>query len=276
MDPLTTQILDTFKSFFVIPDIPINMVLIGLGIAILFGAIWIATFYPPLSKHPWLWVILVASFFSTAILTAFLQIPLQYGVTKFFDIFLSHQNMQTYILIVGVPTMIVAAIVQIGARLLPVLIYWLANKRTMEPRTALYFGAFAGLGPAIIEAFQVHSQLFAYGWDVSLIQYNGLISLLPFIERFFIIGLHTCAIAIAAYGLAKGKWWQFVLIIVALDFVLNYITVLLGIQVLGAVYAEIIIFVLAALTVAAALWLRWSKTKNSIPETSTAGRKSTK
>jgi hypothetical protein len=177
------------------------------------------------------------------------------------DTFLSHQNMLTYVLIVSIPSMIIAAIIQVGARLLPVVIYWLSNKRTLDPKMALFFGVFAGAGVGIIEAFQVHSQLFAYGWDISMIQFNGLIAILPFIERFFIIGFHVSAIAIAAYGLAKGKWWQFSLVIVAIYFILNYNSVLMGTQVIGAGYAEIIVFVLAILTIAAALWLRWAKIK---------------
>lgn len=262
MDPLTSQILDAFKSFFIIPNIPATSALIAVAIAILFGAIWIAAFYPPLFRQPWLWVILVASFFATAILTAFIQLPFQYAVTKIFDTFLSRQDMLVYFLIVGIPVAIIAAIVQVGAKLLPVIIYWIAGKRTLEPKTALFFGLFAGAGVGVIEAFQFNSQLFAFGWDISLIKINGLVAILPFIERFFIIGFHASAIAIAAYGLAKGKWWQFSLVVVVLYFIHNYSSVLLGLRVINAGYIEIIILIVAILTAAGALWLRWLKNGN--------------
>jgi hypothetical protein len=265
MGSLSTQMIESFKSFFLIPDIPLGLVLVGLAIALLFGAIWIAAYYPTILKETWLWIMLIAGFLFTAIFTAFLQIPLQYASTKICDIFLSHQNMVTYTLVASVPAMIIASIIQVGAKLLPVVIYWLAIKRNMEPKTALLFGVFAGAGIGIVEAFQVHSQLFSYGWSLSLIQTNGILVILPFIERFLIIGFHIGAIAIAAYGLAKGKWWQYSLVIVALYFILNYTAVLMGTQVLAVGYVELIIFVIAILTAAAALWLRWNKPKQTEP-----------
>jgi hypothetical protein len=265
MEPLTMQMIEAFKSFFIIPEISLGLALVGLGIAIIFGAIWIAAYYPPIARETWLWIMLVAGFLFTAFLTAFLQIPLQYASTEICDIFLSHENMQTYVLAASIPAMIIASIVQVGAKLLPVVIFWLATKRTMEPKTALFFGVFAGAGIGIIEAFQVHSQLFSYGWSLSLIQNNGILVILPFVERFLSVGFHIGAIAIAAYGLAKGKWWQYSLVIVALYFILNYSTVLMGTQVLSVVLVEIIIFVVAILTSAAALWLRWGKIKQTEP-----------
>jgi hypothetical protein len=265
MDSLATQMLDSFKSFFTVPDISAGLIIIGLAIALVFAAIWIAAYYPTILKEAWLWIILVAGFIFTAFFTAFLQIPLQYASTKICDLFLSHQNMRVYVLIASIPAMIIAAIIQVGSRLLPVVIYWLFNKRTMELNTALWFGVFAGAGVGIVEAFQVHSQLFMYGWNLSLIQSNGIIVIIPFIERFLIMGFHISAIAIAAYGLAKGKWWQYSLIVAALYFILNYITVLMGTQILPALYAELILFVISILTAAGALWLRWHKPKQPVP-----------
>jgi hypothetical protein len=254
MELLATQIFDSFKSFFAVPDIGLGLVLIALAIALVFSAIWIAAFYPNIVKDFWAWIILIAGFIFTAILTAFLQIPLQYGSTKILDTFLSHQNMVTYMLIVSIPALIIAAIIQVGARLLPVVIYWLSNKRTLEPKTALMLGAFAGAGIGIVQALQLHCSLL---YVMSQIQPVGVFVI--FLESFLTVGFNICTIAIASYGMAKGKWWQYSLVVAALYFVFNYITQLMNLQILGPLFVEIIIVILALLTAAAALWLRWRK-----------------
>lgn len=254
MELLASQIFDSFKSFFAVPEIGLGLVLIALASALVFGAIWIAAFYPHIVKDYWAWIILVAGFIFTAILTAFLQMPLQYGSTKICDMFLSHQNMVTYMLVVSIPALIIAAIIQIGAKLLPVVIYWLSNKRTLEPKTALMFGAFAGAGIGIVQAFQLHSSLL---YIISQIHPLGVFVI--FLESFLTVGFNICAIAIASYGMAKGKWWQYSLVIAALYFIINYITQLMNLQILAPLFAEIIIVIIALLTAAAALWLRWRK-----------------
>lgn len=259
MDPLSAQIIEAFQSFFRIPEVPGVLVLIGFAIAIFLGAIWIAAYLPPLFKNAWLWVILVASFFSLAFFTAFIQIPLQYASTKICDAFLSRQDMQIYTLVAAIPAMIIAAIVKVGAMLLPVIIFWLKNKKDMKPAVGLFFGLFAATGVTIIESFQINASILGLGWDLSLIRFSGMLAFLPFIERLMIMGFFISSMAIAGYGLAKGKWWQFSLVIAALFFIYNYVAILMGIRVLAPLYAEIIVFILAILTAAAGLWLRWSK-----------------
>lgn len=262
MELLASQIFDSFKSFFAIPEIGLGLVLIALVSALVFGAIWIAAFYPNVVKDFWSWIILIAGFIFTAILTAFLQIPLQYGSTKILDTFLSHQNMVTYMLVVSIPALIIAAIIQVGARLLPVVIYWLSNKRTLEPKTALMFGAFAGAGIGIMQAFQLHGSLL---YIIGQIQPLGIFVI--FLESFLTVGFNICAIAIASYGMAKGKWWQYSLVIAALFFIINYITQLMNLQLVGPLFAEIIIVIIALLTAAAALWLRWRKPVQQVETT---------
>ena len=166
--------------------------------------------------------------------------------------------MVTYLLIVSIPAMIIAAIIQVGSKLLPVVIYWLTNKRTLEPKTALMFGAFAGVGIGIVQAFQLHCNLL---FVMSQVPPLGVFFI--FLESFLTIGFNVGAIAIAAYGLAKSKWWQYSLVMVALYFIINYITMLMGTQVLAPLYVEIIIYILAILTAAASLWLRWRTPKQA-------------
>ena len=60
-----------FLSFFANPSVW------GIGLAIYFGAIWLAPYYPPLLKKPWLWAAMVVSAFLALVAASFIQIPLQ-------------------------------------------------------------------------------------------------------------------------------------------------------------------------------------------------------
>ncbi len=54
-----------------------NFSLTGLGLAIIFGAIWLTGYWPPLFKRYWLWAVLITSAFLTLLVVAFIQLPLQ-------------------------------------------------------------------------------------------------------------------------------------------------------------------------------------------------------
>ena len=84
-----------------------------------------------------------------------------------------------------------------------------------------------------------------------------------FWERFFVVAFHVAASALAGYGLAKGKGWQFYLIVSLLHIILNFSVLLLRSGVLSIVWVEIYITVVAVLVAAYALRLRWGK---SVPE----------
>lgn len=49
------QMIDFILSWFANPS------LIGISLAILFGAIWLVGYWPPLFKKPWLWAVLAIS-----------------------------------------------------------------------------------------------------------------------------------------------------------------------------------------------------------------------
>ena len=65
------NMVDFFLSWFSAPSI------VGIGLAIVFGAVWLVGYWPPLFKRPWLWTVLVISAFLSLIAVAFIQIPLQ-------------------------------------------------------------------------------------------------------------------------------------------------------------------------------------------------------
>ena len=60
-----------FMSFFQ------NLTVWGIILAILFGTIWIISFWPSMIKQPWHWAVLFGSALFTAFAIAFVQRPFQ-------------------------------------------------------------------------------------------------------------------------------------------------------------------------------------------------------
>ena len=80
---------------------------------------------------------------------------------------------------------------------------------------------------------------------------------LGFWERFFAVAFHIAVSSIAGYGLAKRMGWQFYLIASFLHGLVNYGVILAQAGLLNTIQLEIYVAVLAVVTTAAALWLRW-------------------
>ena len=62
---------DFFLSFFANPS------LLGIGLAIVFGAIWLLGYWLPLFKRHWFWGIMACSAMLALAAAGFVQIPLQ-------------------------------------------------------------------------------------------------------------------------------------------------------------------------------------------------------
>jgi hypothetical protein len=77
------------KSFVLYPGLKLEWMLIGIAVAVVFGAVWLLAHWPPLFKKPWLWAVAVVSAFLTLLAITFVQIPLQIWVgqalTNFWD-----------------------------------------------------------------------------------------------------------------------------------------------------------------------------------------------
>ena len=52
------QMIDFFVSWFVYPNILWTSLLLGVGLAIVFGAVWFAPYRTPILKKPWAWAVL--------------------------------------------------------------------------------------------------------------------------------------------------------------------------------------------------------------------------
>ena len=232
----------------------------GIGLAIAFGAVWLAGYRPPLFKKPWLWVVLVSSAFLTLAVISFIQVPLGVWTGQALSHFWSQEVLMRWIFLAGIPQILLTGLVQEGSKLVPVVVYWWRSGKNIDPKLGLAVGAVAGAGFGIFEAQWALNAIFASGWTWEIMQSGGFMTLLGFWERFFTVAAHIAFSALAGYGLAKGWGWQFYLIASVLHGLLNYSAVLWQAGLLTVVHAEIYIAVLAVLVTAGALWLRWRKT----------------
>jgi len=168
------------------------------------------------------------------------------------------------LLLFGIPAVLLSGLVQEGAKLVPIVLYWRREGKSLDPKLGLVIGAVAGAGLGIFEAVWVHNLVFLSGWSWEVVQAQGLVALAPFGERFFVVAAHTAFSALAGYGLAKGRGWQFYLIASGLHALINYSAVLLQAGVLIRTQMEIYAAIVALSVTAWALWLRWRKPAVSV------------
>jgi RsiW-degrading membrane proteinase PrsW (M82 family) len=259
--------LSFLKSFFVYPGLSWDLALLGIGLAFAFGAIWFAAYWTPILKKPWAWAALVGSALLTLLAITFVQIPLQWWTSQVIYNSFSEQVILDWLLLLGIPTVLLSGLVQEGAKMVPVVVYWWRKGRRITPRMGLVIGAVAGLGFGVFEALWVHNGLFASGWNWSLVEAGGAVALAEFWGRFFAVAFHIAASALTGYGLAKGWGWQFYLIAAGLHTVGNYSLILAAAGVFGVVGLEIYFTVVASVVAAVALWLRWRKSgEPELPE----------
>jgi len=252
---MVAQMIGFFVSWFASPS------LIGIGLAIVFGVIWLVGYWPPLFKRPWLWAVLVISAILSLTAVSFIQIPLQYLVGQALGQFWSQEMLLRWLLLAGIPQILLSGLVQEGAKLVPVVIWWLGENRALAPKVGLAIGAVAGFGFGVFEAVWVHNSMFAAGWSWELVPANGYMALAGFWERFFAVAFHIASCALAGWGLAKGWGWQFYLLAAFLHSLLNYSVVFLQTGLFTIVHLEIYAAVVAVLVTSVALWLRWRKTE---------------
>jgi len=247
------EMVGLFLSFFSNPS------LLGIGLAIAFGAIWLAAYWPSLFRDAWLWTVMVGSAFLTLAALSFLQVPLQTWTQQ---LLIRSFNLETNLnwwFLAGIPVILLSGLIQEGSKLAPVVVYWWRREKTISPRLGLMVGAIAGAGFGIFEAQWAHNAILASGWSLDAISANGFLAIAGFWERFFSIAFHIASSALAGYGLAKGWGWQFYLLASLLHAVLNYIVIPVQIGHLSVTQAEILIAIVAVAITTAALWLRWRK-----------------
>ena len=253
--------VNKFVSFFQNPSASGTYLAIAIGLAIAFGAVWLAGYRPPLFKKPWLWAVLVSSAFLTLAAVCFIQYPLQVWAGQALSHFWSQEVLMRWLLLAAIPSILLSGLVQEGSKLVPVVVWWQRSGKNIDPKLGLAIGAMAGAGFGIFEAQWALNDIFASGVTWEAVQSGGFMALIysGFWERFFTVAAHIAFSALAGYGLAKGWGWQFYLITSVLHGLLNYSAILFYAGRLTILHAEIYIAVLAVLVTAWALWLRWRK-----------------
>ena len=256
-----------FTSGFVFPNITLTGLALGIGLGIVFGAIWLIGYRPPIFKKPWVWVLIMMN---SALLTwtavCFLQSSLQSWTNQALVYFFGLETVMGWLLIASIPSILLSGIVQEGSKLVPVVMGWLRNNRNMNARTGLIIGAISGAGFGVFEAIWVLNTTFASGWTWAMVESQGLVALLPFVERFFAIAFHIGSCALAGYGLAKGWGWQFYLVAAFLHGLVNYSVVLFQTHVLTALQMDIWITIITLVLTIVVLWLRWRRTAGAVDE----------
>jgi len=248
-----------FVSWFIYPNLLWTSLLLGIGLAIVFGAVWFTPYWTPILKKPWAWAVLVGSAILSLAAVSFIQIPLQVWSQQALTYFWSQEVLMRWLLLAGIPIILLSGLVQEGSKLAPVVVYWWRSGKSIDPKLGLVIGAVAGLGLGVFEAVWAHNNIFLAGWTWEAVQTGGVIALAPFWERFFAVALHIGISALAGYGLAKGWGWQFYLLASFLHAFNNYCVLLLQSGLFTIVHVEIYAAAVAALVTGVALWLRWRK-----------------
>ena len=262
---LWDSMMGFLKSWFNYPGVEWGYILAGIVLAIVFGGVWLLGLQPS-TKKPGLWVVAIISAFLTLLAMTFVQIPLQYYTGQAINSLWTIDTISDWLLLVGIPSVLISGLVQEGAKMIPIVFWWLKSGRKITPKEGLIIGAMAGAGIGVFEAVWVHNQIFMYGWTWDAISRDWIAALIPFWERLWAIALHIGAAALAGYGLAKGKGWQFYLLASVLHSVTNYVVLPLQKGMLTSNQAEIYVAVIAGAIMLAVFWLRWRKDKE-IPAT---------
>jgi RsiW-degrading membrane proteinase PrsW (M82 family) len=251
-----------FLSAFTFPDLAWQALLTAIGLGIAFGAVWLAAYHPSRIVTPRLWLIGLVSALFTWVAVAFVQIPLQLLTGQALHHFWNQIELARWLLLAGIPQILLSGLVQEAAKLLPVAVYWWRRGKAISPRTGLVIGAISGAGFGIFEAIWVHNTIFASGWTWQAVSVSGFSAVLGFLERFFCVSFHIGACALAGYGLATRRGWRFYLLAALLHAVMNYSVALVQKGILTSVQVEIYIAVVTLAITAWVLWLRWRPETN--------------
>ncbi len=252
---MVQQMLAFFVYFFSNPSV------LGISLAVVFGAIWLACYRPPLITKPWLWAVLAAGAILAPIAIAVTVFPLRFGISWVYGSFWSQETLAQWALLASLPSMYLFGLVREGFKLLPVVAYWWREDRNIEPKLGLATGAVSGAGFGILEAQWTLNYIISSGWSWETVQIQGIRALAGFWETFFVIGVHVASCALAGWGLARGWGWKFYLLAAFVYLIPNYSYVLLSKELITGVQAEFLIAAWALIATGVVFWLRERKSK---------------
>jgi RsiW-degrading membrane proteinase PrsW (M82 family) len=245
-----------FVYFFASPSV------LGWSLAVIFVAIWLACYRPPLISKPWLWAVFFGGAILAPVAIVITSFPIGYGISKLLTYFWNQQTVDSWSWLLSIPSIFIFGLVWEGAKLLPVGVYWWRKNRELEPKFGLLIGAVAGAGFGILQAqWALNYFISDYNWSWQLVQTAGFAALSGFWESFFVLGLNVASTALAGWGVAKGWGWKFYLLAGFVYLVTNYNAILVYYGLVSATQAQFIIAAWALIVVGVTLWLRERKTK---------------
>lgn len=239
-------------------------------LAAFFTLPWLALLARGALKRLWPWAALLAGAVVFPLSIAWVQTPIQQGLSALWLSLLGPQGIQAHLLAVAVPSIAATGLVQESAKLAATgaglwLAWRAAGAEPLPERRGLLglaLGAAAGAGFGGLEAFWTFNTIFASGWTWGTVQLGGPLALLGFVERFFAVPFHIGIAALAGYGLATGRTWRFLLLAMGLHGVVNY-GAFLGQAVFmprgsvaGLLGVEAWVALVGGASMAVALWLR--------------------
>jgi RsiW-degrading membrane proteinase PrsW (M82 family) len=249
------------KSFFANPS------LWGIGLAILFGLFWLAILGAWRWRGKWILLVLAgAAVYAPAI--AWIQAPLQNLLGNWLIKQIGQETFVTWLLLAGIPLILITAVVSEGAKMLPVFVYWLFRRKTMTPAQGLAVGAIAGAGFAVFESQWLLNSNFAAGFAWSMVSQYGVPALSGFIERFFTTAFLIATASLVGYGLAKGRGWQFYVLVTGLHLLLTYSALFIYQGLMTTIQRDLIVAFIAIITFGVILWLSWQSREVNKPPVS--------
>lgn len=245
--------MDNFLAFFSKPSPA------GIGLALLFGMLWLLMYWPHLPKQCTVWLALAGGALLTALAAAFIQLPLIEGVSAFLRGLQPVMSLAWYALLFNGLAVLISGLTREGAKLVPVLLVRLRRGGKLESLEGLLLGAAAGAGFGILEAQWVHNSLIASGWGAETLRVNGLLALLPLWERFIMLGLQVGLGALAGYSLGKGRGWSGWLLAAFIHALANFSTYLIAGKLVSTLAVEIYLTAASAVLAVVMLSIRWER-----------------
>ncbi|MDD5338813.1 MAG: hypothetical protein PHG35_05330 [Dehalococcoidales bacterium] len=231
-----------------------TMILLSLVLAIVFGAVWLIGHRPPLLRKPGLWLTLIASALITVLLTAFIYKVVEFYYVQWLGNTFSGATLNDTVLLWSILLVVVIALVQEGAKLIPML-FWRAGSNKPDVKTWVAIGAIAGAGFGIFEAFNSLAIIFGSGWTWGAVSAAGFTGLLPVWLCFWTVAYHIGITAIIGYGMAKGSGGGYYMLAVLLHAAFAYLNVLVVNGNMSSDLLGVILAIGAAIIIAISYWL---------------------
>jgi len=239
-----------------------NPSLLGISLAVLFGAVWLTVYRPPIFRNYWLWAVFAGGAIAAPIGIFLQEFLVKPELWKLARVIWSLETLNDWSLVASIPGLFLQGLVREGSKFVPVVVCWLCLKREINPRLGLAIGAIAGAGFGILEAQWTLNYIFHSGWVWEYVQKSGVfMAFAGFWETFFILGYNIAAGALAGWGLGRGWGWQFYLFAAVAYMILMCSPTLAEGHLIEDLQVEFVIAAWSLLLTGILLWMRGHENK---------------